>query len=870
MSTTYDYLFENDILNNLIDVLTIKQFIRESNTILSEEYFDRVIYSEINLSKAVFFASILALSKNDNHQQKALAFSILAYLEKKDITFSQFCYIILSRTNNIHQGRHLVEYVDSQNDQFLRPSDVVLDMELSVNRSLSKLILPDMKIHLNQFQKTLWDVLSQNDLIAISAPTSSGKSFMIQNYLVDNYVKAKQMTSLYIVPTKALIYEVSANLRKRLNMYGVEIKNYIDEEKDLTNKVIYVVTPERCANFLKLKEKRHLDFIFFDEIQNLEDGERGATFEYVFNELRVEHPDTQLIVAGPYLNNLDVTISKLCDLGKPSLIESHISPVYQTKAIFHIRRKTKNIDVTLKSYSGNNIKFKIKNDNIYYSGIKNKHLQTLPIFVMKYGNESINIIYAPTRYSAEQYAINISDYMDNIKFDIKSDRIKELMDFLSNDIHPKYSLVRCLKKGVAFHHGTIPEIAKIEIEEMYKEGLIQHLSCTSTLLQGVNLPADKMFIYRPFKKDKNNPLDNFEFGNLIGRAGRASSKLNGSVYCFELYEEPWAEEKLSSDFSKEIIPLTEKAFTQHLNDLIENIYLKTTEMISDRSVVYTIILLRQKAIKNKKTLMEYLLRKGITGSNLKVLYNAICESVDSLELSGSIISMNHHIDPLLQNDLYLQILNDGLDSWLITKHPLSSLGIRSTHANFIDKTFYYQFREIVHKLNNIFDIEWDISNYNFQYGNLESVIYYAVIWMEQNPIRVLVSSELKYKKDDSLKTVDKVIRDVIKKLKEDVSFKLVKYFKLLSDIMSYMYEEDDLKGGIISSISEMIEFGASNVAILNMIRSGINRSAAIELEHHVPFEHRNDPMSWIMKNDIPSLSALHRRNLINQGFWDDK
>lgn len=85
-----------------------------------------------------------------------------------------------------------------------------------------------------------------------------------------------------------------------------------------------------------------------------------------------------------------------------------------------------------------------------------------------------------------------------------------------------------------------------------------------------------------------------------------------------------------------------------------------------------------------------------------------------------------------------------------------------------------------------------------------------------------------------------------------------------------MYEEDDLKGGMNSSIPEMIEFGASNVAILNMIRSGINRSAAIELEHHVPFEHRNDPMSWIKKNDIPSLSALHRRSLINQGFWDDK
>lgn len=52
--------------------------------------------------------------------------------------------------------------------------------------------------------------------------------------------------------------------------------------------------------------------------------------------------------------------------------------------------------------------------------------------------------------------------------------------------------------------------------------------CTSTLLEGVNLPADNLFITdnKIFRRQMS-PVD---FRNLIGRVGRISYNLYGNVY----------------------------------------------------------------------------------------------------------------------------------------------------------------------------------------------------------------------------------------------------------------------------------------------------------------------------------------------------
>lgn len=107
---------------------------------------------------------------------------------------------------------------------------------------------------------------------------------------------------------------------------------------------------------------------------------------------------------------------------------------------------------------------------------------------------------------------------------------KQLLDLateIENEIHSDYYLARVLKKGVAYHVGYLPSAYRDKIEKLYKSKDITHLFCTSTLLEGVNLPADNLIITSISNGGKMTPV---EFKNLIRRVGRISFNLYGNAF----------------------------------------------------------------------------------------------------------------------------------------------------------------------------------------------------------------------------------------------------------------------------------------------------------------------------------------------------
>ena len=77
--------------------------------------------------------------------------------------------------------------------------------------------------------------------------------------------------------------------------------------------------------------------------------------------------------------------------------------------------------------------------------------------------------------------------------------------------------------------GYLPTTIRLRIEEQFrKPGGLRTLFCTSTLLEGVNLPADNLFVTHYNKGGK--PMEAIDFKNLIGRVGRIQYNLYGNVY----------------------------------------------------------------------------------------------------------------------------------------------------------------------------------------------------------------------------------------------------------------------------------------------------------------------------------------------------
>jgi len=124
--------------------------------------------------------------------------------------------------------------------------------------------------------------------------------------------------------------------------------------------------------------------------------------------------------------------------------------------------------------------------------------------------------------------------------EVRDPRIEELMNFAGEHVHDKYFLISCLRKGVAFHHGRMPQDLRERIENLYaaQDSPLKYVFCTSTLLEGVNLPAKNIFVL----SDQHGlrDLTQMDFENLIGRAGRLTFDFSGNVVCVRDTENAWS------------------------------------------------------------------------------------------------------------------------------------------------------------------------------------------------------------------------------------------------------------------------------------------------------------------------------------------
>ncbi len=90
--------------------------------------------------------------------------------------------------------------------------------------------------------------------------------------------------------------------------------------------------------------------------------------------------------------------------------------------------------------------------------------------------------------------------------------------------HP---ILRCLKLGVAIHHGALPTAYRKEIERLLRENVLKVTISSPTLAQGLNLSATTVIIHSLYRnKDR---IETSEFKNVIGRAGRAYVDVEGLV-----------------------------------------------------------------------------------------------------------------------------------------------------------------------------------------------------------------------------------------------------------------------------------------------------------------------------------------------------
>lgn len=141
------------------------------------------------------------------------------------------------------------------------------------------------------------------------------------------------------------------------------------------------------------------------------------------------------------------------------------------------------------------------------------------------------IIYCASPNKATELADRFLSHLDELDAGKeKSQANGDVIAWIEENLHERWSLARCLRKGVAFHHGSLPRHLGSSIVDGFNRGNIQYLFCTSTLIEGVNTTARNVLLFD--KQKGRKPIDFFDYKNVVGRAGRMNFHYVGKVYQF--------------------------------------------------------------------------------------------------------------------------------------------------------------------------------------------------------------------------------------------------------------------------------------------------------------------------------------------------
>lgn len=370
-------------------------------------------------------------------------------------------------------------------------------------------------------QKQVFDGLGKH-CFSYSGPTSMGKSFVVQTYIKQQVEAGIQQNFAILVPTKALINEVRSNIIKDLKS-SLKEKNYrvVVSAGDIVlqqnHNFVFVMTPERLLHLLNTMPSLTLNLMFVDEAHKISaKGGRSAFYYKVIHEVMSRSQKPTIVFASPNIPNPEVYLNLIPGIRREEVkkIASKFAPVCQFKYL---------VDMTsgqIYSHNGHSGTLDL---------IKNKDMPLRLIDVVSIvGKGKQNIVYCNSRSKVVRYAKEYADQIQSDSFAKTDPKLEALAKDIENEVHRSCFLAALVRKGVAYHVGYLPASIRLRIERGFEDGLIRTMFCTSTLVEGVNLPADNLFITS--YKNGRSDMDEVEFRNLVGRVGRIKYNLYGNVF----------------------------------------------------------------------------------------------------------------------------------------------------------------------------------------------------------------------------------------------------------------------------------------------------------------------------------------------------
>jgi superfamily II DNA/RNA helicase len=776
-------------------------------------------------------AAIFASDGSEPMRQAAYRIAVNSWLHFRDEfdNIAEPASLILNRLGNF-PTESLLEDLEGPSPKESRHSGKTFPLlvEQQWRREKNTVDIGSKRLPLTDFQHALWNDLTKGRSLAVNAPTSAGKSFVLSNFLAKRTKQSESISAIYTVPTRALINQVSSDIKEAIIEYDIDdaLITSIPIGKDDFDKdrVIYVLTQERLTTLLDETDNLKPDLLIADEAHSIQDGSRGVVFEDSIRNVLDNSPETQIIFSTPLTENVE-TFGEIFDIKDFFAITTSDSPVAQNLFLVNKlsgRQKTYDISTIVDDERHDLGEYKVETT-------KSTNPRKLSNIAYEIGRGDPSLVYYGAPSQCESIASSISERI-NDKDD--NSTLESFSEIIQDHVHPSYSLAQTIKNGVAYHYGNMPNPIRRQIESLFRSGEIDFLVATSTLLHGVNLPAKNLFLRKPTKGDYE-ALNSVEFWNLAGRAGRLNRDFQGNIFLVDLNE--WDQDPLKGPNKQTVRSATSDYLGAESGgeDLLEFINRDSHAAGSNQGLenVFSRMVLAQASNDLDNFLSQH--AEDVGDERISDLRNAVQEAENNITLPREILESNKNISPYRQQELFANLKEQAKflgPEFLVPPHPKDS--------------------NSYNRISSIFrSLRLTLKNDDSERYKYHTAI--AMQWMTGDTYRSIIDESISHSDNDE----DTVVRNTLKMINNTIRYEYFKLVKCYNSMVEHLIRgREDIEPDL-PNIPLFLQVGACDKTMINLIRMGVSRMTASMLTDYVPSEDmdRDRVVRWLEETRISDL-----------------
>jgi hypothetical protein len=393
---------------------------------------------------------------------------------------------------------------------------------------------PVLELWPSQQQALANNIFDENQrAVLVQLPTSAGKTLLAEFVIVQSRALRPGGTIAYVVPTRALVNQVTRDLRADLRPLGMAVEQTVPayeldpaEQSLLADPPsVLVTTPEKLGLLVRRGHPclADLALVVVDEAHNLGDEQRGARLELLLATIRRDKPTVRYLLLSPFLPDAQQLVDWLGGAQDLPPITVNWRPASRVVGTVSVtgHRPTRSLVLTTLEAAGNADVAGGRQTRL--AVVPNQSLPGAPtikavsrLAARRFRQRGSTLILCWGSRTAMARAAEIAGDAEPMPADPFREAVTR---YLRAEYGPDMPLATQIASGVAYHHRGMSQETRVLIEHLLRRGLVHTVCGTTTLAQGVNFPISNVII-ETSRKGRDRRLSYADLWNVIGRAGR--------------------------------------------------------------------------------------------------------------------------------------------------------------------------------------------------------------------------------------------------------------------------------------------------------------------------------------------------------------